>query len=240
MRRLFVVLSFLALSVPAFALAEGSPHGRTLVGTLTANPSGSVTVASSTATLTCTVPGRALVAVAKLTLGGRFTITCRRDGGSLVLVELGRVEAHGHGQGDGPTTSTHGDGSTTETHPPATPPPPGGDDHNGTTTTGGADHGGDTTTTTTTSTAPPPPQPPPQPPPPPPPPHRDGRGVVSALSSTGVTLTLDGGGTPLTCAITPAPDSAAAAAKLSLGAHVGIVCRLDGTHYVLSGATPIT
>ena len=99
------------------------------------------------------------------------------------------------------------------------------DPGSGTTST----HGGGSTTTET-----------PPPPPPPPPTQRDGHGVVSALSSTGVTLTLDGGGAPLSCAITPAPDSAAAAAKLTLGAHVGIVCRLDGTRYVLSGATPIT
>lgn len=234
------MLSILALCVPAFALADGSPHARTLVGTLTANPSGSVTVASTTATLTCSVPDRALGAVAKLKLGGHFKITCRPREGSLMLVELGRVEVHGTSPGDhgtsnagSGTTSTHGDTTTTETHPPATPPPPGGGDHSGTTTTGGGDHGGTTTTTGTTPTPPPPP-------PPPLPPHREGHGVVSALSSTGVTLTLDGGGPPLNCAITPAPDSSAAAAKLTLGAHFGIVCRLDGTHYVLSGATPIT
>ena len=247
MRRLFLVLSVLALCVPAFALADGSPHGRSLVGALTANPSGSVTVASATATLTCAVPDHAVTAVAKLALGGRFKITCHADGGSLTLVKLSRVAGHGDG-----TTATHGDGSTTPTPPPTTPPPTtpapttpppttpppppaaGGDHHGGDTpTTGGDGHNG--TTTTTTSTAPPPP-----PPPPPPPAHRDGHGIVSALSATGVTLTLDGGGAPLSCAITPAPDSVAAAAKLTLGAHVGIVCRLDGTHYVLSGVTPIT
>ena len=48
----------------------------------------------------------------------------------------------------------------------------------------------------------------------------------------------DKGGDVLTCAITPAPDSAAAAAKLTLNGHFGVVCRLDGTHWVLSGATP--
>ena len=236
MRRLFVVLSFLVLCLPALALADGAPRGRTLVGTLTANPSGSVTVASGTATLTCSVPDRALIGVAKLKLGGHVKISCRPDGGSLVLVKLSRVEAHA-GPGDG-TASTHGDGTaTTATPPPATPPPatppPGGGDQGGTTTTGGDNHGGDDHVGTTTAT-PPPPSPPPLPP------HRDGRGVVSALSSTGVTLALDGGGAPLSCAITPAPDSSAAAAKLVVGAHVGIVCRLDGTHYVLSGATPIT
>jgi hypothetical protein len=41
------------------------------------------------------------------------------------------------------------------------------------------------------------------------------------------------------CRITRAADSTAAAAKLSVGAHVGIVCRRDGDGYVLFGATPI-
>jgi hypothetical protein len=224
MRRLLVVLAILALCVPALALADGSPHGRTLVGTLTANPSGSVTVASSTATLTCSVPARAILSVAKLKLGGRFRIACREDGGKLVLVALARV-----GSGGGGDSSGHGDGSSTGTtqSPTTPPPPPTGGDHNGTTTTGG-DHDGGTTTGPT--------------PPPPPPPTASSHtalGVVSFLSSTGVAVTPDGGGTPLTCAITPAPDSTAAAAKLKLGGRFGIVCRLDGTHYVLSGSTPL-
>jgi hypothetical protein len=261
MRRLSVVLSILALCLPALALADGSPHERTLVGTLTANPAGSVTVASSTASLTCSVPDRAIGSVAKLKLGGHFKITCRAGGGTLALVTLKRVDAPAQspsdpgktGSGSGGTT-THGDGSTAGTeHPPATPPPPG----NGG-AAGGDNHPGGATTGTTPTPPPPPPPPtgggdnhpggtatgttptPPPPPPPSPPPSRDARGVVSSLSSTGVVLTPDGGGTPLSCAITPAPDSAAAAAKLTLGAHVGIVCRLDGTHYVLSGATPVS
>jgi hypothetical protein len=232
-RRLLVVLSIVALCLPALALADGSPHGRTLVGTLTANPSGSVTVTSSTATLTCTVPDRAIVSVANLALGGRFKLSCRTDGGHLVLVSLERVGGHDHGKtgtvsnGD---TSKHGDGATTGTTPPPTTPlPPTGGDHNGTTTTGGNHDGG----TTTGTTAPTPPPPPPTTAP------RTALGVVSFLSSTGVAVTPDGGGTPLTCAITPAPDSTAAAAKLKLGGRFGIVCRLDGTHYVLSGSTPL-
>ena len=294
MRRLFVVLSILALCVPALALADGTPHGRTLVGTLTANASGSVTVTGSNAALTCSVPDRATASVAKLKLGGRFKIACRRDGGTLVLVALGRVGTPGH---DNATKGTSSQGTGTAGKPkpggdsPTTPPPPtappstsgakdargkvaalgGGsitvmrDDGTSLTcsiTSGqlgslqpvfpvgagivvvcngdgalvsaapvdGTPPGGDTHTT-----------PPPPPPPPPPalPSSRDGRGVVTSLSSTGVALNLDGGGTPLTCRITTAADSAAAAAKLSLGAHVGIVCRLDGDHYVLSGVTPI-
>jgi len=76
-----------------------------------------------------------------------------------------------------------------------------------------------TTTTTTTTEPPPAPQP------------KQAIGVVTALSSSAVTVG------DLTCAITPAPDSTAAAAKLSLGATVGIVCRPDGGRFVLSGAT---
>ncbi|HEY8704775.1 MAG TPA: hypothetical protein VIL98_08475 [Gaiellaceae bacterium] len=70
--------------------------------------------------------------------------------------------------------------------------------------------------------------------------RREVRGVVIALSSQGVTVKPDAGGDSLRCRITPAADSTAAAAKLSLGAHVGIVCRRDGDGYVLSGATPIS
>jgi len=292
MRRLLVVLSVLALCLPALALADGSPHGRTLIGTLTANPSGSVTVTSSHAALTCSVPDRAIGSVAKLKLGGRFRLACRLDGTHLVLVSLTRVESPGEngssGSGSG-DTSTHGDGSTSDTtHPPTTPPPPtnsGAKDAHGTITalgggsitvardggssltctitdgqlnslqqafqvgsdiaivcngdgalisaapltdtSSGGDHGGGTTTSPT------------PPPPPPPPGSRTALGVVSFLSSTGVAVTPDGGGTTLTCAITPAPDSTAAAAKLKLGGRFGIVCRLDGTHYVLSGSTPL-
>jgi hypothetical protein len=67
--------------------------------------------------------------------------------------------------------------------------------------------------------------------------HRQAIGVVTALSSTdGVTVKPDTGET-VHCRITTAADSMAAAARLTLGAHVGIVCRRDGDSYVLSGAT---
>ena len=94
------------------------------------------------------------------------------------------------------------------------------------------DHTAGTTTTTTTTTpaAPPPPPPTAQ--------TRSAIGVVFFLSSTGVAVRPDKGGDVLTCAITPAPDSVATAAKLTLNGHFGVVCRLDGTHWVLSGATP--
>ena len=69
--------------------------------------------------------------------------------------------------------------------------------------------------------------------------RRDARGIVTALSSDSVTVRPDAGGDSLRCRITPAADSTSAAAKLSLGAHVGIVCRRDGDGYVLSGTTPV-
>jgi hypothetical protein len=85
--------------------------------------------------------------------------------------------------------------------------------------------------TATTTTAPATPKPAPAPVD-----SRQAIGIVTALSSDGVTVkpsTGDG----LSCRITAATDSRAAAAKLTLGARVGIVCRRDGDSYVLSGAT---
>jgi hypothetical protein len=93
----------------------------------------------------------------------------------------------------------------------------------GTTTTTPA-----TTTTETRTTMPPPQQ------------LRQAAGVVVGLRADGVGVKPDAGGEALTCAITPAPDSQTAASKLSLGARVAIVCRLDGGRYVLSGATPLS
>ena len=78
--------------------------------------------------------------------------------------------------------------------------------------------------------------------PPPPPPTTDRRyakGIVTALSSDGVTVKPDEGGDSLRCNITQAADSASAAAKLSLGAHVGIVCRRDGDSWVLAGSISV-
>jgi hypothetical protein len=54
-----------------------------------------------------------------------------------------------------------------------------------------------------------------------------------------VTVTPDEGGDSLRCRITQASDSASAAAKLSLGAHVGIVCRRDGDSWVLAGSISV-
>ena len=220
MRRLVLACSILALCVPALALADGH-HAKTLTGTLTANPSGSITVASNSATLTCTVPGQAITSVAKLKLGAHLMIACQAHGkDGLVLTGIKPLGSRGDKHDSGQTGTTTGTTTTTHT----------GDGDHGTTTTtttphtGDGDHG---TTTTTTAT-----------PPPAPPQRRDAIGVVFFLSSTGIAVRPDKGGDVLTCAITPAPDSAAAAAKLTLNGHFAVVCRLDGTHWVLSGATP--
>jgi hypothetical protein len=233
MRRLVLACSILALCAPALALADGGthggPHGKTLTGTLTANPSGSITVASNHATLTCTVPSQAITSVAKLKLGMHLMIVCRAgDANALVLTGIKPLGGHGdkHDSGQTGTTGTT-TGTTTTTHT-------GDGDHGttgttGTTTTthtGDGDHG----TTTTTTTTPPPPPTTQQ--------HRDAIGIVFYLSSTGIAVRPDKGGEVLTCAVTAAPDSAAAFAKLTLNGHFGVVCRLDGTHWVLSGATP--
>lgn len=70
--------------------------------------------------------------------------------------------------------------------------------------------------------------------------RRYAKGLVTALSPDGVTVKPDEGGDSLRCRITAASDSAAAAPKLSVGAHVGIVCRRDGDSWVLAGATPVS
>jgi hypothetical protein len=213
MRRLVIACSILALCAPALALADGGHHAKTLTGTLTANPSGSITVTSNSATLTCTVPGQAITSVAKLKLGTHLMIACQPHGkDGLVLTGIKPLGSRdGHHDGQTGTTTTHtGDG-----------------DHTGTGTTthsGDGDHG------TTTTTTPPPPPPTQQ--------HREAIGIVFFLSATGIAVRPDKGGEVLTCAVTPAPDSAAAFAKLTLNGHFGVVCRLDGTHWVLSGATP--
>ena len=226
MRRLVLACSILALCAPALALADGGthggPHGKTLVGTLTANPSGSITVASNHATLTCTVPGHAITSVAKLKLGMHLMIVCQAHGNDgLVLTGIKPLGGHGDKHDSGQTGTigtTTGTTTTTQT----------GDGDHGSTGTTTTPHTGDHgTTTTTTATTPPAP------------PHQRGAvGIVFYLTSTGVAVRPDKGGEVLTCAITPAPDSVAAAAKLTLNGHFGVVCRLDGTHWVLSDATP--
>jgi hypothetical protein len=70
--------------------------------------------------------------------------------------------------------------------------------------------------------------------------RREAIGVVIALEPGGMGIKPDNGSEAFTCRITPAPDSQQAAAKLQLGAHVGIVCRLDGTSWVLAGTTLVS
>jgi len=247
MRR-FLLVCLLALCVPAFALADGHPRATTVTGTVGAPQSGVISVTSGGTTLTCVVPRRAAASVAKLPAGSKVRITCRpSDGGSLVLSELHPLPSHDPGKHDsgsgttppGSSGSGHGSGSGD-----SGPGDSGNAGNSGTGTTGtgdgdhgsgsgsGSDGGGTTTTTTTTEPAPTPP------PPPPPPVHRDLVGTVYFISPTGMGVRPDGGGNVLTCAITPAPDSQAAAAKLTLNGHFAISCRLDGTHWVLSAATP--
>jgi hypothetical protein len=68
-------------------------------------------------------------------------------------------------------------------------------------------------------------------------PTRTVRGVVAFVTGDGVGVKLDEGGETARCSITPAPDSQAAKARLTVGAHVSITCRLDGGRYVLSSVS---
>jgi hypothetical protein len=70
--------------------------------------------------------------------------------------------------------------------------------------------------------------------------RREAIGIIIALEPGGMGIKPDNGGEAFTCRITSAPDSQQAAAKLHLGAHAGIVCRLDGSSWVLSGATSVS
>src|SRR2546423_11197721 len=70
--------------------------------------------------------------------------------------------------------------------------------------------------------------------------RREAIGVIIALEPGGLGIKPDNGGEAFTCRITPAMDSQQAAAKLHLGSHAGIVCRLDGSSWVLSGATIVS
>jgi hypothetical protein len=70
--------------------------------------------------------------------------------------------------------------------------------------------------------------------------RREAIGVIIALEPGGLGIKPDNGSEAFTCRITPALDSQQAAAKLHLGSHVGIVCRLDGSSWVLSGATIVS
>jgi hypothetical protein len=166
---------------------------------------------------------------------GAGTITVTRDDGTSLTCTV--TDGQAHSTADGAPVGTavllvcSGDGD----HPAllslqrldsSTPPPP--------LTT--APH--PTTTTAPPSAAPPSAAPPsPGPPTSPSTDRRYAKGLVTALSSDSVTVKPDDGTDSLRCRITPASDSVSAAAKLSLGAHVGIVCRPDGSTLVLAGST---
>jgi hypothetical protein len=70
--------------------------------------------------------------------------------------------------------------------------------------------------------------------------RREAIGVIIALEPGGMGIRPDNGSEAFTCRITPATDSQQAAAKLHVGSHAGIVCRLDGSSWVLSGATIVS
>jgi hypothetical protein len=161
---------------------------------------------------------------------GAGTITVTRDDGTSLTCTVTDGQAHSIADGAPVGTAVllvcSGDGD----HPAllnlqrldsSTPPPP--------LTT--APH--PTTTTAPPSAAPPTPAPPTSPSTD----RRYAKGLVTALSSDSVTVKPDDGTDSLRCRITPASDSASAAVKLSLGAHVGIVCRPDGSTLVLAGST---
>ena len=169
-------------------------------------------------------------------LGGG-TITVTRDDGTSLTCTVTDGQAHSiaegapvgtavllvcSGDGDHPALLNlqRLDSSTPPPPPPTTAPHP-------------------TTTTTAPPSAAPPSAAPPSPGPPTSPStdRRYAKGLVTALSSDSVTVKPDDGTDSLRCRITPASDSASAAVKLSLGAHVGIVCRPDGSTLVLAGST---
>jgi hypothetical protein len=160
----------------------------------------------------------------KVTALGGGTITVTRGDGTTLTCTItdgqARSIAEGAPVGTGVAVTCAGDGTVPalvnlqriDTSPPAPTPPP--------------------TTTHSTTTTPPPTTTNPD--------RRYATGIVTALSSVdGVTVKPDAGGDSLHCRITPAADSTAAAAKLSLGAHVSIGCRRDGDSFVLAGASPV-
>jgi hypothetical protein len=162
----------------------------------------------------------------KVTALGAGTITVTRGDGSTLTCSVTDGQAHSIAAGAPVGTAVQltcaGDGSLpalvnlqridTSTPPPAPTPPP--------------------TTTHSTTTTPPPPTTIPD--------RRYASGIVTSLTTDGVTVKPDGSGDSLHCRITAAPDSAAAAAKLSSGAHVAIGCRRDGDSWVLAGASPVS
>jgi hypothetical protein len=259
-----VLVLLLALTLVPSALSA-DPHTRTISGVVTANSGTSLTVSSADRSLTCLVTGaKAQAAIARWGTGVQAAMACKQAGDKLFLARLSRTSSTEPTRGGGTTTTVAPPATATE---PArttfdargkvtglvtgaiTVLRPDGSSLVCSVTDGqlrsvreGAPLGSyvsmvcggtgdrpalislqrvDTPATT------------------PAPAKSDNRqaiGVVTALSSDAVTVKPERGDA-LRCRITPATDSAAATAKLSLGARVGIVCRRDGDTYVLSGAT---
>jgi hypothetical protein len=212
----------------------GSKDGTISTSTTTGDTTGTTGTTGTTTheTPTTTAPPQTRRdARGRVSALGAGTITVTRDDGTSLTCTVTDGQAHSLAEGAPVGTAVllvcSGDGN----HPAllnlqrldsSTPPPP--------PTT--APH------PTTTTTAPPSAAPPsPGPPTSPSTDRRYAKGLVTALSSDSVTVRPDDGTDSLRCRITPASDSASAAVKLSLGAHVGIVCRPDGSTLVLAGST---
>jgi hypothetical protein len=202
----------------------GAKEGTSTTPTTTANHDNATTTHDGTTTheTTTTAPAPTQTqrdARGKVSALGGGTVTVTRDGGTSLTCSVTDGQAHSIGEGAPVGTTVilvcTGDGD----HPAllnlqrletTNPPPP-------------------TTHPTTTAPAPAPSTD-----------RRYAKGIVTSLSSVdGVNVKPDEGGDSLHCRITPASDSTAAAARLTLGAHVGIVCRRDGDGWVLAGATPV-
>jgi hypothetical protein len=263
MRLLLPILGALVL-VPAALSAE--PRAHTIAGTISANSGTSITVTAGDRSVTCVVLGaKAQAAIARWGVGVKAGMACRQIGERLLLYRLTRIGSK-EGTSTPPTTTTpsptHSDargkvsalggGSITVTRTDGTSLTCSVTDGQARSIADGAPVGTvvllvcsgtgerpalvslqrlETTTTPPTTT------------PTPTPTNTDRRyakGVVTALSSDGVTVKPDEGGDSLQCRITTASDSASAATRLSVGAHVGIVCRRDGDSWVLAGSTSIS
>jgi hypothetical protein len=209
-------MRLLLLTAAAFM---GGGHGaQTITGTISANAGNSITVSSGDRSVTCFVPGKGAARILTWGIGARVGMACKQVEGRLVLKELKRL---GVKEPQQPATTEPTRTEPTKTEPTRTEPA-----RTEPTKT-------EPTRTEPTKTEPAPVAQPQE--------RRYALGVVTALAPNyGVAVQPDAGGEPLKCAITTAPDSQQAAAKLTLGAHVGIVCRLDGGRYVLAGATLIS
>ena len=218
----------------------GSKDGTSSTSTTTGDTTGTTGTTGTTThepphetpTTTTAPPQTRRDARGRVSALGGGTITVTRDDGTSLTCTVTDGQAHSlaegapvgtavllvcSGDGDHPALLNlqRLDSSTPPPPPPTTAPHP-----------------------TTTTTAPPSAAPPsPGPPTSPSTDRRYAKGLVTALSSDSVTVKPDDGTDSLRCRITPASDSASAAVKLSLGAHVGIVCRPDGSTLVLAGST---